>query len=165
MTVPVEPSHAIAWCGFLGAWLLVAGPIYQAAIELDDEEFEREDLRRAAASTEPPDPISPWWLLLPPIAYVLRRRRQERQRREMLHLLSRQQLEGLMHFSETASAWLFVASGASLIAVKETWDLRETYGWSDLVFWALIALMIAVCVANTSVRIRRRAAIIAQAGD
>lgn len=23
----------IAWCGFLGAWLLFAGPIYQAALE------------------------------------------------------------------------------------------------------------------------------------
>jgi hypothetical protein len=26
----------IAWCGFVGAWLLVAGPIYQAALELPE---------------------------------------------------------------------------------------------------------------------------------
>ncbi len=27
-------EHLIAWAGFLGAWLLVAGPVYQAALEL-----------------------------------------------------------------------------------------------------------------------------------
>ena len=31
----------IAWSGFLGAGLLVAGPIYQAVIELEAEAFER----------------------------------------------------------------------------------------------------------------------------
>ena len=30
----------IAWSGFLSAWLLVAGPIYQAAIELEEEDVE-----------------------------------------------------------------------------------------------------------------------------
>ena len=27
-------NQLIAWAGFLGAWLLVAGPLYQGAIEL-----------------------------------------------------------------------------------------------------------------------------------
>ena len=28
--------HFIAWCGFLGAWLLVAGPLDQAVREIED---------------------------------------------------------------------------------------------------------------------------------
>jgi hypothetical protein len=26
-------DELVAWCGFFGAWFLVAGPIYQAALE------------------------------------------------------------------------------------------------------------------------------------
>jgi hypothetical protein len=33
--------HIIAWCGFLGAWLLVAGPLDQAVREVEENEFER----------------------------------------------------------------------------------------------------------------------------
>jgi hypothetical protein len=58
-------SHAMAWRGFFGARLLVAGPIYQAAIELRDEEFRRSDLEEAAASVEPPPRVSAWvWALI-----------------------------------------------------------------------------------------------------
>lgn len=41
-------DHLIAWCGFLGAWLLVAGPLHQATRELEEEEIERDDLARIA---------------------------------------------------------------------------------------------------------------------
>ena len=65
----------IAWSGFLGAWLLVAGPIYQAAIELEEEDVEREVIAEASANVEAPPRVSPWWRLLPPVAYLLHRRR------------------------------------------------------------------------------------------
>ncbi|MGH3095160.1 MAG: hypothetical protein ACRDMV_04075 [Streptosporangiales bacterium] len=120
-------SQLIAWCGFLGAWLLVAGPIYQAALELDDEDLEREDFARVVANVPRPPRVSRWWLLLPPVAYVLRARRRRAQMTAVLDTLSPTQVEQLMHFRETASAWMFVASGASLIAVNETWALREEY--------------------------------------
>jgi hypothetical protein len=99
-------SHAMAWSGFLGAWLLVAGPIYQAAIELRDEEFRRSDLEEAAASVEPPPRVSAWWLLLPPVAYLLHRRRARMHGRAFMHALAPAQFEQLIHFRETASAWL-----------------------------------------------------------
>jgi hypothetical protein len=38
----------IAWCGFLGAWPLVAGPLRQASRELEEEEIERYAAARAA---------------------------------------------------------------------------------------------------------------------
>ena len=154
--------HAIAWCGFLGAWLLVAGPIYQAALELAGEEFERSDLERARDLTPAPPPVSRWWLLLPPVAFLLHRRRHHQQRDALMDVLTRAQLEQLMHFSEVATAWLFVACGASLIAVKETWELHETYEWSVGVFVALVVVMIIVCAANTALRVQRREDILAR---
>lgn len=74
----------------------------------------------------------------------------------MIGKLTRFQLEQWMFFSETATAWMFVATGAFLIAVKETWELREAYEWEDWAFWALIAVMVVVCIANTAMRISRR---------
>lgn len=149
-------DELIAWCGFLGGWLLVAGPIYQAAIELDDEEFERSDFEAAVASVEPPEPVSRWWLLVPPLAYLVHRRRHERRNRALMAALSARQIEQLMHFREKASAWIFVASGAFLIATKETWELRETYEWSVVAFWAIVVGMVMACAVNTVMRIKRR---------
>ena len=156
----------IAWSGFFGAWLLVAGPIYQAAIELDEEDFERPTDGSITATTgvEPPR-VSLWWLLLPPVAYVLLLRARNARDRSFREVMSGDQLEHMMHYKETAAAWILVASGACLIALKETWELREEYEWSSAAFWAIVALMAAVCVANTSLRVKRRNAIIRQAGS
>lgn len=143
----------IAWCGFLGAWLLVAGPIYQAAIELEDEDFKRDDFERTTASVPRSPRLSPWWLLIPPVAYALNARRSRAQRAALLDALTPTQIEQLMHFRETAAAWLFVASGAFLIAAKETWELREEYEWPSWVFWALVVVMVGVCTLNTSARV------------
>ena len=33
-------EHVIAWAGFAGAWLLVAGPLYQGALEPDEPKLE-----------------------------------------------------------------------------------------------------------------------------
>jgi hypothetical protein len=137
--------------------------VYQAAIELADEEFERTDLARALESTPTPPPVSPWWLLLPPVAVALHLQRRRQWRRALLGALTRLELERLMHFSETATAWLFVAAGAFLIAVKETWDLHEDYGWSTTAFVVIVLVMVIVCVGNTAIRMRRRQAILAQA--
>jgi hypothetical protein len=59
-----------AWCGFVGAWVLVAGPVYQGAIELGEVEVDREAIRSQADATGRPARISPWWWPLPPVAYL-----------------------------------------------------------------------------------------------
>jgi hypothetical protein len=143
--------------------LLVAGPVYQAAIELADEEFERADVERALVKTSAPRRIPTWWLLLPPVALALHLRRGHSWRRALTGVLTRRELERLMHFAETATAWLFVAAGAFLIAVKETWDLREAYDWSTATFTAIVVVMVLACIGNTVIRVRRRQAILAQA--
>ena len=67
--------HVIAWCGFLGAWLLVAGPLDQAVREISDHEFREESLEEAKERVAEQEPISSWWLLLPPVWWVKTRRR------------------------------------------------------------------------------------------
>jgi hypothetical protein len=68
-------SELIAWCGFVGAWLLVFGPLNQAIREVQEEEFERDAIARAEREIEVPAPVSAWWLVVPPVYVVLRRRR------------------------------------------------------------------------------------------
>jgi hypothetical protein len=75
------------------------------------------------------------------------------------------EVQPLVHFSETATGWLFVASGAFLIAVNETWELREAYEWSTAVSVVLVIAMLLACAANTVVRVRRKDAILAPGRD
>jgi hypothetical protein len=148
-------SHFFDWCGFLGAWLLVAGPLAQATRELQEEDIERDDLARAAATLPKPPPVSAWWLLLPPVYYWLRRRRLRAWQQAVWAAMPSDKAQAFRSFREKADAWLVVASGAALLALKETWAVREAYGWPALVFWLLIALMSSLCVANTLARVHR----------
>jgi hypothetical protein len=66
-------DELIAWAAFAGAWLLVAGPLYQGALELREQDIDREGLEASKARVEPPKMPSPWWWLVPPVFYLLRR--------------------------------------------------------------------------------------------
>jgi len=145
----------IAWSGFLGAWLLVAGPLFQAAVELDGGEHQRDWLAAAARRVGPQQRLSPWWWLLPPVAYVLARRRQRDYRERVLAALTHDEVETFVAFTNVSTGWAMVAGGAFFIAVKETYEVAELYGWPGWVFAALLVLMVATCAANTVVRIRR----------
>jgi hypothetical protein len=148
--------HLILWCGFFGAWLLVAGPLNQSTRELEEEEVEREDVMEVAKGVEPPTPVSQWWWLFPPAYFFLRRRGDEEFKRRVVAAMPDAQLAAMVSYKDKASAWFFVAGGAFLIAVKETWELHEGYHWSEPVFWALIVVMIGLCAANTAAGVRRR---------
>ena len=69
--------HVIAWCGFPGAWLLVAGPLDRAVREIAETELEIGEAM--------PD----------------------------------EDLLAFLTVKDILNAWLYVAAGASLIAVKE----------------------------------------------
>ena len=47
---------------------------------------------------------------------------------------------------DVLNAWLYVAVGASLIAVKETWELHETYEWPEWAFSLGVVGMLVFCV-------------------
>jgi hypothetical protein len=144
----------IAWCAFLGAWLLVAGPLLQAALELREEDRQTEQIEAASTRIESDFPrVSPWWWLLPPVHYWLQRRRAKAFRDAVIRELTPEQLGGLFSFSNKATGWLYVAGGAALIGVKETWELTEAQHWPHAVFWVLVVAMPALCTANAAVRI------------
>jgi hypothetical protein len=145
----------ILWCGFFGSWLLFAGPVYQAALELQEEDFERDTIAATVASIQTPAPISPWWWLLPPVAYWLRRQRGERYRAAVMAQLTAEQRESLVHYINKATGWIFVGGGGFLLAVAETWDLTETEDWPIEVFWALAVVMSALSALHAVLRLRR----------
>jgi len=136
----------ILWCGFVGAWLLVLGPVYQAAVELREEELERDRLEDAAQLVEEPQG-SGWWWLLPPVGYVVAVRRQRRFRHAVFHQLGPDAQRDLVRYVDKATGWYLVAIGAVLIAAKETWELHEHYEWPAWAFWALMVAASAVVVA------------------
>lgn len=145
----------IALCGFLGAWLLVIGPLGQALRELEEEEFERDSFARAEQQVDKPPPVSAWWWLVPPAYFVLRRRRDRSYHERIAAAMRPGELEALAHLRDVANAWALVAAGAFLIAVKETWELHEQYDWAEWTFWALVVGMLLVCAARVATRAQR----------
>jgi hypothetical protein len=146
-------DDVIAWATFAGAWLLVAGPLYQGSVELGEMHFDHEGIQgqaaaAQAASTRP----SAWWWLLPPVMYVLYRRWYKALRRSMLAQLTETQREQFTSFQSKSTGWLTVAAGATLLAAGETWHIARHYGWPAWLFWLLVVVMLAVAVINTAVQ-------------
>ncbi|WP_022881967.1 hypothetical protein [Gryllotalpicola ginsengisoli] len=136
----------ILWVGFAGAWLLVAGPVFQASIELREEQLDRESIVAATRDVPQPKRVSGWWWLLPPVAYVLMQRAQSDHRQAAMAALPQDLREQFVGFAQKARGWLIVAAGAYLIAGKETWELAEAYDWPVWVFWLLVVLMPVLCL-------------------
>jgi hypothetical protein len=142
-------EYVIAICGFIGGWLLVAGPVWQAAIELREEEIDQEAIEAVKSTIEPPPRITAWWWLLPPVAYVLNARRNRQFRRVFNAALSPEALKQSVSFLNKANGWLIVALGGFLLGTKETWELVEDLHWQVWVFWVLVIAMPVIAVANT----------------
>jgi hypothetical protein len=127
-----------AWVGFVGGWLLVAGPVYQALLELQDEEVDHERLESLSSSIPKPDPVTRWWWLLPPVYYALQRRRSTAYRRAVFDAMGPAEVGQTIRYLDKAAGWLLVAAGAFLIGVKETWELVEHSDWPVWLFCVLI---------------------------
>jgi len=145
----------IAWAGFLGAWLLVAGPLYQGAIELSEEEMDREGMEASMASVARPKSPSPWWWLLPPVMYFLARRRNNAFRQAVLAELTPAQRQQRTSFINKATGWFTVATGAALLAVEQTWEVIGRQHWPTWLLWPLIIVMLIASVLNTALRMAR----------
>ncbi len=145
-------NQVIAWAGFLGAWLLVAGPLYQGALELEEEEVDREGIEASTARIARPDPPSSWWWLLPPVMYLIRRHRGNAFRRAAVAQLSQVQRAQFTSFINKATGWFTVALGAALLAAEQTWQVVERYRWPVWLFWVLLIVMLGGSVLNTALR-------------
>ena len=144
----------IIWATFTGAWLLVAGPLYQGAVELAELDFDREGIEgiKASAAEAAKDAPSPWWWLVPPVMYVLHRRWVRAYRAATWEQLTETQRVQLSSFRNKATGWFTVAAGATLLAAGETWQVTEDRGWPAWLFWLLMVVMLAAAVLNTAVR-------------
>lgn len=145
-------DQVIAWAVFAGAWLLVGGPLYQAAIELSELEVDRESMQAIVSQVPRPKMPSPWWWLLPPVMYFLARRRNQANQRAIFAAMTDAQREQFTTFKNKAAGWLTVALGGTLLAAGETWEINKHYEWPVWVFWLLIVVMMAFAVLNTAVR-------------
>jgi len=145
-------DQVIDWAGFLGAWLLVAGPLYQGALELREEDVDREGLEASKARVEPPEMPSPWWWLLPPVFYLIRRHRSRAYRQAVFASLTQAQQDQFTSFVSKALGWFTVALGAALLAAEQTWRITERYDWPEWLFGLVVAVMLGACVLNTALR-------------
>jgi hypothetical protein len=145
----------IHWAGFAGAWLLVAGPLFQAAVELRDEDLDRDQFERVKTDLPPQERISGWWWLLPPVAYYKSRKRNDRYQKAMMTALPPAAREQFVGFMNKATGWFTVAAGAFLIALKETWELVELYELPVVVYWVAVVVLSIAAVSNTVARMLR----------
>lgn len=148
-------DYFIAVCGFLGAWLLFAGPLLQASIELTEQEIDHEKFDEVSSNVERPPRVSGWWWLLPPVAYYLNRKRNSAYQAEVMAALPPEQRKQSVAFFNKASGWFIVAGGALLLATKETWELVEQFEWPTWLFWVFVFVVFALCVANAVVRMNK----------
>ncbi|MGN6502421.1 MAG: hypothetical protein ACTHKX_05895 [Pseudolysinimonas sp.] len=155
MDTPDAMAYVIHWAGFVGAWLLVAGPLLQGAIELRDEELDREGFEELRGKIEYPAPISRWWWLLPPVAYVKNRRRNDAFHRQAMTVMTPEQRAQFVGFTNKATGWFTVAGGAFLIFLKEAWELAELYEVTLWVYVVVVLLLALGAVANTIVRLSK----------
>ena len=149
-------DEVIAWATFAGAWLLVAGPLYQGSAELNELDFDREGIQgKAAAVQAAQDRPSAWWWLLPPVMYMLRWRWYKALQQAMLAQLTKTQREQMTSFQSKATGWFTVAAGATLLATGETWQIVRHYSRPVWLFWLLVVVMLAAAVLNTAVQMIR----------
>jgi hypothetical protein len=113
--------EVIIWATFAGAWLLVAGPLCQGSVELDEMDLDREAIENVKASAVAARPQAPsaWWWLLPPVMYVLHRRWTRAFRQASYAQLTPAQREQLTSFRNKATGWYTVAADGFLLAAGE----------------------------------------------
>ncbi|MYR07736.1 hypothetical protein GTV32_16145 [Gordonia sp. SID5947] len=141
-----------AWCGYLGAWLLVAGPMYQGARELSEEQLDRAAIRTQSLAVPHSERVSAWWWLLPPVAYILIHRAQDAWRAQVMASLTIEQREQFVSYSNKATGWFIVGGGAALIGIKEAFELVEVYEWPGWITIVLCGVAIALSIGYTTGR-------------
>jgi len=146
------------WLGYLGAWLLFAGPIWQAAVELREEGWSEEEaveFQHLAHSVPEPERYSAWWWLLPPVAYVLAMRRRGRWQKAVAAIMPRETRARIAGLQNKATGWFIVAAGALLIGLKESAELVEHLEWPPWALAPVIVVPFLLGVAHTATRMSR----------
>jgi len=112
-------GHIMSWCGFLGAWLLVAGPLDQAVRELEEQDFEHEAIKRAMAQVGEPEQVNSWWMLVPPV------------------------------WCAVAASTSTATRSARRWRTSSSRSLRESYGRPEWTWAVVVLLALVICGATT----------------
>ena len=117
----------MVWLTFVGSRTLVAGSVFQAVLELQEQNNIRDEVANVLKSAPPPAAVSAWWWLVPPIAYAFERRRWKARQETMMAALADRQ--------------------RTLLATSETRQVCDAYDWSTPV---TVMLVVAAMVAAVS---------------
>jgi hypothetical protein len=149
----------ILLAGFFGSWLLFAGPIYQAALELKEEDISFS--REAFKDIEKPKSISAWWWLFPPLKVYLEWLRSRKYQKAVFNALSLSQIESFISFRNKAKGWQLVAIGGLCIALKETYELFEYLEWNMISYFIVVGVLVVLSILNTVINSKRTSQFIA----
>lgn len=145
----------------IGDWLLFAGPLLQAAIELREEADGWDDvhkhLREAVKSDDWPKRVSFLWWLLPPVKIHLERKRSDKAQSIISRELSEDELKMFRVFGLKARAWVIVSGGAWLMALATSYQvLSQDFGFS-LISWLISMILISfICLASITAIFRNK---------
>lgn len=141
--------------GFSGAWLLFAGSIYQAYLELTSEQLQADHIRATLKNVGPPSKASAWWWLLPPVKIILERQLGRAYREQFIRTMDPGDVSLMLDFGNKAAGWLLVAGGGALIAMKETYELAERFAVPAYGYIPVIAGLLFLSIRYAFVRSRR----------
>lgn len=146
-------STIITCCGLFGVWLLFAGPVYQAALELRDHNMAYDHIATVRKSIVRKHTSWLWWLV-PPVRMWLERRRSRAFAHAFLVALPNEHVGPLLAYLDKAAAWMFVAGGALLLAIKDTLVWVRSEGWPMWIGTTGCLVLFAICVGITATRTR-----------
>lgn len=149
-------ADLMPWMGAVGAWLLFAGPIYQAALELREHDAVVERLRLTATTTLAPPSVSWWWWLLPPVRIALEWRRRHQVRDALTEGLSEEDHASLVGFIHKATGWTLVATGAWLLACVQSFDLARAHHLDTAPFLASLVVVTLTSIITCAARLKGR---------
>jgi hypothetical protein len=140
----------LSFFGFVGAWLLFLGPVYQASLELRAHRYAMEKMK-SLDDLAPPPRLSSWWWVLFPVKLLLERRQVAAYREACIEALTVDDLAALLALRNAATGWICVAAGGLLLAVKETSQCCGVLHLGLAVFVAVALGMAAGCALATAV--------------
>ena len=133
--------EGVYWVGFIGAWLLFVGPVYQSALELREEEDARVSMQKVLESAPPPEPR----LTVVVAASAGRDRhalpapRSVRGDHRRTHVAGGSRVDRALQGRRRG--WWYVGAGAWFIFLKEAWELAEHREWTVRGYWLTVVFM------------------------
>jgi hypothetical protein len=129
----------VLWLDLIGAWLLVAGPMYQAVIELRSLVINRERFEQLGR----PKQVSRWLWILPPLRMMLQRREHYRYFEKLHANVPLEDIDQLIRFIQKAEGWWLVTLGGFLIASSLS---LKMFGWIGFAVSPVIAFVLGAFV-------------------